>query len=489
MHEKARHRPDLSQWRYALFKTPNQHYLFSSDQSRLHPLSAEAYDFLASPDSWDKEGALPKDLEQLWQAGLLSEHSPVQVLQHSAVPMLPYFLDRKLRSLLLQVTQRCNFRCSYCIYSEDAQQGQRSHANKDLSWERAKQAIDFFYRHSIDSERVNIGFYGGEPLLAFERIQQIVSYSRKRFLGKTLHFSMTSNGSLLNEETIRFLEANDVALMISFDGPQPIHDLGRVFPDGSGTYSTVMQGIAKLKALAPEYHKQLRISMVVDPQNDFDCLQELCFTEAHLEKMNVQASLVDQSYDGKALPIAEEYAWKYNYHSFLSLLSHFGRYDKDKVSPITMGVGQSLRDTQLLFEQAGPLRRIDAPGGPCVPGQMRLFMNVDGHFLPCERVSESSRCMHIGHIDTGLDRKAIEEMLNISRLTPEACKSCWAFKLCSLCVQKADDYTGVLSADAKLRHCDESRSNAYQRIATYLLVKEASRYYPEQISPGKEPCA
>lgn len=111
----------------------------------------------------------------------------------------------------------------------------------------------------------NIGFYGGEPLLQFDLMCRIIEYAEERMRGRPLTFNMTTNGSLLNNKIIEYLEAHKVRTLISLDGPKEINDKNRVFKNGSGTYETVINNIKHIKENHPSYFNNVSINMVIDP--------------------------------------------------------------------------------------------------------------------------------------------------------------------------------------------------------------------------------
>ena len=88
------------------------------------------------------------------------------------------------------------------------------------------------------------------------------------------------------------------------------------------------------------------------------------------------------------------------------------------------------------IESGAALRRIDAPSGPCIPGQLRLFVNVHEQLFPCERVSERSPAMCIGTLDDGFNLENAQKILNVGKLTEESCKNCWCFRYCTLCAKR-----------------------------------------------------
>jgi uncharacterized protein len=349
-----------------------------------------------------------------------------------------------------------------------------------MSWETAKKAIDFLLRHSVDSPSVNVGFYGGEPLLEFDLIKQAIEYCKKLFVGKELTFNLTTNGTLLTKEKILFLEEQGVILTISLDGPKEINDINRVFKNGEGTFDSVMTAIQLVREVAQEYAKGLQISMVIDPQNDFDCLSEICFEGAELDKLMINASLIDFDYDERVLSFSKEYAEKSEYQRFLALLAIFGRYPEAKLSPIVAGAVDVAIGEFPIFDKSYELRETDAPSGPCIPGQLRLFVNVHGDFLPCERVSEISPAMQMGNLEKGFDIEKAEKILNIGALTLEECKKCWAFRHCSMCAKMADNNEENLSGERKITFCEQAKRNAFSKMRNYLLLKEVPIHYQKQ---------
>lgn len=465
-----------------LFRTPNGYYAFDANMDEVVKLSEDSYRYLS--ESIDGENHIteePSEIKQLVADGYFAAQSGVQRVKHFYSDYIEFFLERKLSKITLQLTQNCNFRCKYCIYSEDHNNMQRKHSAKRMTWDTAKKAIDFLKLHSIDSSDVNIGLYGGEPLIEFPLIKQIVEYATEQFMGKKLTFNITTNASLLTDEIIRFFEEHDVSLMISLDGPERINDKNRVFADGRGTFSDVAASIKRVNEVAPEYAKRMSISMVMDPINDFDQINDIFSELPQIEGDNLQASIVDRDYDELDNVYAEDFIWKFEYHKFLAILSSYKRFTKKDVSPIAEQSFLSTRQKCETFGTGTKLRETDAPGGPCIPGQLRLFINVNEEMFPCERVSEESPVMRIGTLDSGFDVDATLSLLNVGNLTESACKSCWAFRYCEICAKRADNGTSSLSASKKLGFCAEVKSSIRNRIVTYLLLNEISEFYAEQM--------
>jgi len=465
-----------------LFRTPNAYYVLDANNNEFIQVSGEAFAYLcevlSERKAWNAEEV--QELGKWAEQGYLSTKSNVNDLSHTYTKYLKYFLDRKLSKVTLQLTQGCNFRCKYCVYSEEGKPRQRSHSEKTMSFETAKKAIDFFQEHSVDSKNVNIGFYGGEPLLEYPLLKEVVNYAKERFRGKKLTFSITTNATLLNEEIITYFQEHDFGLLISLDGPKEINDLNRVFPDGTGTFDEIIKSIELISKVSPEYAERLMINMVVDPNNDFDCYNLAEFEGERLRRSMFSSSVVENDYGDAGTVFSEDYSWKSEYQSFLAVLSHFGRFPEESVSPLAeAGVKSAVRDYSRIAN-GGKLRAVDLPSGPCIPGQMRLFVNVDEKLLPCERVSEKSHDMSIGTLSEGFDYQRAEKILNVAKLMDADCKNCWAFRYCTLCVKKADDGT-ALSKAAIQTHCQSIKAGAYDKLQLHLLLREAAVYYPGQI--------
>lgn len=112
-------------------------------------------------------------VEDLKNNGYLSSNR-VKETEHPATELLPYYINNKINFITLQITQNCNLRCSYCVYS--GKYKNRAHSQKTMSKETAQKAIDYYISHSRDTKNLSIGFYGGEPLLCIDMIEYCVDY-------------------------------------------------------------------------------------------------------------------------------------------------------------------------------------------------------------------------------------------------------------------------------------------------------------------------
>ena len=465
-----------------LVNTPNSAYFLDVNKDEIVPISFDAYAYLSNVMNdeieWDVTSVA--ELSNLYDQGFLSIDSNVKTVQHSFTEHYEIFLHRNLSKIALQLTQDCNFRCKYCVYSENSSSLQRSHSVKSMTWDTAKRAIDFLWNHSVDSKDIFIAFYGGEPLMNFPLMKEVIDYSKKRFWGKKITFNITTNGSLLSDDVILYLAEQNVNIMISLDGPKDINDANRITANGEGTYDIVIARINRINELLPDYAKHLSISMVMDPVNDFDCFNTVMLNNFDMERMRLQPSLIDRSFDDATSSFSHDFIWKREYQLFLTVLSYMSRISTKETSLLLeKGFNLNLKEFSD-YNIKTDLFPIDSPSGPCIPGCSRLFTTVDGDLFPCERVSETSPAMCIGTIDTGFDMSKSMNMLNVASITSDSCCECWCFRYCMMCAKHADNGSSDLSKHTRLSFCSKHKVTANEKIKLYILIKESLYYYSKQ---------
>lgn len=453
-------------------KTPLGFYYYETQKNEILTIGEELYDYLfdtiiCSKDSMDISDHCKQEISELKECGYLQPSHIVRI-EHPQTRTIENMLDRKLTMLTLQLTQMCNLRCEYCIYSENSSYN-RCHSNHKMSFETAKKLIDFYHTHSIDSEKISIAFYGGEPLLEFNLIKKIVEYANEVFEGKPILYRMTTNATLFTDDAIEFFfdSGNEFSILISLDGPKSIQDKNRKFPNGKGSYDMILKNIQKIYDKNPDNLSKLHFNTVIDPKNDYLEIVQI-LEHPLLKNMNFQFNLLE--HNSESVEYETDYLTKFNYDMFLGYLAFF-RDDKK-------GFPNQMIEKDIAYIQdgirkfrTGNLGAVSAPGGPCEPGRMRLFSNYKGDFFPCERVSELSGCMNIGSVDKGFDIKKIKDILNVASVTKDACKNCWAFQLCNICVKRADE-DGVISAERKLKACALAKEVAKDKINQKILAYE-----------------
>jgi len=138
-----------------------------------------------------------------------------------------------IKSISLNVAQICNMRCIYC-YGSDGEYGEKGLVKEATAF----QAIDWLIKKSLDAKDISIIFFGGEPLLNFRLIKKVVNYAKRKAknVNKTVHFSITTNGTLFNDRINKFLNKNKFSVTISFDGDAKIQNKNRPLKNGIDSY-------------------------------------------------------------------------------------------------------------------------------------------------------------------------------------------------------------------------------------------------------------
>lgn len=460
-----------------LFNTPLGYYIFDVNRNRIIKTQKPVYEALSKEQSVGEAAAAAWESEEksiidgLKEDGFLSSFRSSEI-RHPKDDMLESILDGSVPKITLQITQACNLRCRYCPYSNNDGVSQRQHANNAMSFDIAKKSIDFLINHSKDLRQINIGFYGGEPLLEFELIKKCVAYANDKAEGKNLTYSMTTNGTLLDEEKVEFLQENNVMLVISLDGPRENHDRNRRFAvNGCGTFDTIMERIERLKLKYPEYIAKVAFNIVIDPEADFCSTNDFYMGFDAVKGARLSSTVIDTKFSNEGLNFTEDYVIKRSYETYKMYLNKLGKLDKQYVSPISE---REFYIFQAFVDDFVPSYRLPETvhhGGPCVPGGQRLFIDINGNMFPCERCSETSEVMKIGHIDTGFDIDKARVLLNIGKLTESECKNCWAIRGCRLCATMADNVK-ELSAELKRGHCRMSRNIYESNLKDYAVLKE-----------------
>ncbi|SDG79813.1 thioether cross-link-forming SCIFF peptide maturase [Desulfosporosinus hippei] len=183
------------------------------------------------------------ELGELRQQGTLFSREADQVL--------PTYPEKPIvKAICLHVAHDCNLRCKYCFAETGAFGGSRSM----MDLETGKKGIDFVLDLSGHRNHCEVDFFGGEPLLNFGLIRSLVEYGRKAAADrdKTIKFTLTTNGILLNDKIQEYLEQEDISVVLSLDGRPEVHDRMRPFSDGRGSYAKVTPLIKQFAAKRPE---------------------------------------------------------------------------------------------------------------------------------------------------------------------------------------------------------------------------------------------
>lgn len=341
-----------------------------------------------------------------------------------------------------------------------------------MSLETALRAIDYLARNSPFQDSVAITFYGGEPLLRFPFIQSCVNYARKLLSKKQIHFSMTTNATLITPVMVEYFANKEFGIHVSLDGPEDVHDQYRMDAQGVGSFLRTLSALKMLfEAYGNQKHK-ISLSMVYAPpfsKEKITRIAQLWDEYTWLPKdMAVSITYAESPY----LPInllgersldTSPYDW--------AKKDFIENYKKGtKAHPI---VSQSIE-----AKLASLMQRTILPAprekyhlnGCCLPAVRKLYITADGTLLLCERVGQDPK---IGNILTGVDHKSVRNRYveEYEKKSLPSCSRCWALGLCGVCYANAF-YDGRFDIDRKNETCWIERQTILENLKLYCALLE-----------------
>lgn len=320
--------------------------------------------------------------------------------------------DSRVKALCLNVAHICNLRCKYCF----ASQGNYKTKEMLMPFEIARKAVEFLIENSGTLKNIEIDFFGGEPLLNFDVIRRTVDYARsiENKYDKKFFFTITTNGTLLTDEIIDYLNENMGNVVISIDGRKEIHDAMRCYPDGRGSYDDIVPKAQKLvrgRKGKQYYIRGTFTAKNLDFTNDVKHLADLGFKEISLEPVTGKGE--EWSITEKMLPrIFEEYERLADY-----LIESWKRGKDIKFYHFNLNI----------FEGPCFYKRLTG----CGTGYEYLAVTPTGDIYPCHQFVGLEE-FKLGDLLKGIERKDFSQYFRESHIySKEKCKNCWAKFYCS----------------------------------------------------------
>lgn len=416
--------------------------------------------------------------------GPVDEISPVD--RDRIRNLLKYYDENiLLRKFCLEVTENCNFRCTYCKRTIAAEAG--GHFSTDLSEENAFLGIRYYFGKytsffaGLPEEKKKLllqvvppglSWYGGEPFLNFGLIKRTSEYFKtlpwhEHSIGTDhLHFTANTNLSIMNDEILRFLVDNRVGLYASLDGPAEEHDKCRVFENGLGTFDLAFSNLLKIRDFDEEYFKNhVSLFGVHTDRHDHKKCADFNRSLGALRCEHFPAQ-----YTGVFVSDVEATIKSYE-DSFQDSLQNF--MDRAREESKKENIDMDLFSGLFSFCDLN----VDRPSGKsslnisvtCPMGFDNLMVAANGDFLICHK---SDGNMPIGDCASGLD---IEKLIDLnqeynSSINNQKCKSCWAINFCKICAAARMSPDGFVNPTG--RECDFFRLATEFRFACFLQLSE-----------------
>ena len=345
-------------------------------------------------------------------------------------PLADKFKERSdgvIKALCLHVAHTCNLNCGYCFASQGKYKGDRA----VMSFEVGKQALDFLVAHSGSRTNLEVDFFGGEPLMNWDVVKQLVAYARsiEKDAHKNFRFTLTTNGMLIDDDVIDFANREMSNVVLSLDGRKEIHDRCRVDYAGNGSWDRIVPKFQKLVEARGNQNYYMRGTFThanPDFVKDIETMLDLGFTELSMEPV-VCAPDDPAALTKEDLPIVlEQY----------ELLAKKMIERKKAGKPFTF------------YHYM-----IDLTGGPCIykrisgcgSGTEYMAVTPWGDLYPCHQFVGDEK-FRLGDIWNGVDNTAIQnEFRGCNAYTRPECADCWAKLYCSGgCAANAYHATGSI---------------------------------------------
>ena len=396
----------------------------------VHAVDELAYDVIALFETerrdaiieklWEKyqgtDGVTPDEISECYDQIARLKAAGKLFTEDSFAPMageLKAKTSGVIKALCLHIAHTCNLNCSYCFASQGKYHGDRAL----MPFEVGKRALDFLVEHSGSRHNLEVDFFGGEPLMNFDVVKRLVAYARSIEKEKDKHFrfTLTTNGVLIDDDVIDFVNREMSNVVLSLDGRKEVHDRYRVDYAGNGSWEKIVPKFQKLVAAREGKNYYMRGTFThanPDFLEDIKTMLNLGFSELSMEPVVAAAG------DPAALTEADKAVVMEQYEKLAELML---QRDKDG-KPFTF------------YHYM-----IDLKGGPCIykrisgcgSGTEYMAVTPWGDLYPCHQFVGEEK-FKLGDIWNGVSNHAIqEEFASCNVYARQECRDCWARLYCS----------------------------------------------------------
>ncbi|HOJ09024.1 MAG TPA: thioether cross-link-forming SCIFF peptide maturase [Clostridiales bacterium] len=346
-----------------------------------------------------------KEITQLKQEGMLFSEDEY----HFSVAKNN---DIQFKAMCLHVSHDCNMRCRYCFASK----GDFGSGRKLMDVETGKKAIDFLIKNSGKRRNLEVDFFGGEPLMNFDVMKDIVSYAREKEqeYNKNFRFTVTTNALLLDKDKMDYINENFVNVVLSLDGRKEINDKMRVRVDNSGTYSHIIQKIKDMAESRNQENYYVRGTYTrenIDFSNDVLHLADEGFKQVSVEPVVAAA--------GSGYDIREE--------DLPEIKAEYEKLALEYVNRNNSGSGFNFFHFMIDLEH-GPCAEKRYKG--CGSGFEYIAVTPEGDIYPCHQFVGIDEFKMGNVYDGNIDDKIVCTFKNCNITSKDECSRCWAKFYC-----------------------------------------------------------
>ena len=359
------------------------------------------------------------------------------------------FKKRKtvVKALCLHIAHDCNLACRYCFAEEGEYHGRRAL----MSYEVGKKALDFLIANSGNRQHLEVDFFGGEPLMNWNVVKQLVEYGRsqEKEHNKKFRFTLTTNGVLLNDEIMEFCNREMSNVVLSLDGRKEVNDKMRPFRNGTGSYDLIVPKFQKFAESRGDRDYFVRGTFT---HENLDFSKDvLHFADLGFKKMSVEPVVAEPS---EPYAIREE--------DLPQILEEYDKLAAEYVKRWKEGKGHFM---------------VDLKQGPCVAkrlsgcgsGTEYLAVTPWGDLYPCHQFVGKEEFL-LGNVDSGITNTAVRDEFKLCNVyAKEKCRDCFARFYCSGgCAANSYNFHGSIT-DAYDIGCEMQK----KRIECAVMIKAA----------------
>lgn len=357
-------------------------------------------------------------------------------------------INKKISAIVLMIVQECNLRCIYC-YGNGGE-----YENKGImSQKTAFDAVEFLINNS-DEKELFITFFGGEPLLNFKLIKEVVKYCkmREKETGRQFRYSITTNGTLIDEEIENFLKDNKFVIQISIDGRKEKHNANRYDANGIGSYDTVLKHTQNLRK---ESLVSARATVSSNNMGYVEIFEHLVSLGFRVVPIAIAKNMLKDS--------------DYNrlYKEYEKYIDHF----ENLIQTGDIGKAKKMIDLFSAIEKIeyGSERYLG-----CGVARNMYAVDIDGRLYPCHRFVANKE-YSLGDIKNGVSEKRSKFIKDLYIGNHDQCKECWAQNLClGGCPNENLLETGSIN-EASDKNCILTKLMYEKLIEVYVRLTEEQK--------------
>ena len=356
-----------------------------------------------------------------------------------------------VKALCLHIAHDCNLACKYCFAEEGEYHGRRAL----MSFEVGKKALDFLIANSGNRRNLEVDFFGGEPLMNWQVVKDLVAYGREqeKIHNKHFRFTVTTNGVLLNDEIQEFVNKEMDNVVLSLDGRKEINDQMRPFRNGTGSYDLI---VPKFQKLAESRNQEKYYIRGTFTRNNLDFSNDIMhFADLGFKQMSIEPVVGDES---DPYAIREEDLPKI-------------REEYDKLAKMMIEREKEGKGFNFFHFM------IDLNGGPCVAkrlsgcgsGTEYLAVTPWGDLYPCHQFVGQEEFL-MGNVDDGIVKPEIaDDFRSCNVYSKDKCRNCFAKFYCSGgCMANSYNFHGTIHDTYEIG-CEMQR----KRVECAIMMKAA----------------